>query len=173
MMIGSTKTLQEAKKELREGWEKGIECPCCTQLVRLWKHKLNSAIARTLISMYNISKGRNDEWVHIMNEIHITTMYGIAEFWGVIEPKDHQKFEDDKRASGMWRLTEKGKKFVEGKILIPKYLFIFNNKVRRTSEETTSIKGCLGNKFSYSELMDRDFDESKAVVETVQQQTLL
>jgi hypothetical protein len=157
------KTLEEAKSECRMGWEKGLNCPCCTQYVKLWKHSINSAIAMLLIYMYHTKR----EWVHIMKETKFTTMYGIAQFWGVIIQKTKTP-EDDKRASGFWKLTDLGVDFVTGKISIPRYLYLYNDKVIRISEEKCTIKSCLTKKFSYSELMGYDFDESSVPYQPTQ-----
>lgn len=142
-------TLEEAKQFLRNNWEKGVECPCCTQHVRLWKHSINSAIARTLIAMY---RKNGTDWVHIMKDIHLTTMYGIAEFWELIVPKTEN--DEDKKSSGYWKLTERGRQFVTAQIIIPRYKWVFENKVRRTSTDYVGIGDCLGKKFNYRELME-------------------
>lgn len=42
-------TIEEAKQLLKDNWEKGIECPCCTQFVKLYKRPLYSAQAYSLI----------------------------------------------------------------------------------------------------------------------------
>lgn len=146
-------TIEEAKEHLRANWEKGVQCPCCGQLVRRWKHSLNTSLARTLIEMHKIRVKENREFVHIMREIHLTTMYGILAYWKLIEPREHFITDDHKKASGEWRLTEKGTDFVQMGVLLPKYVYIFNDKIDGFSEEQTNIKGCLGKKFNYEELI--------------------
>lgn len=39
MKIPQFETLEEAKQFLRENWEEGADCPCCTQKVKLWKNR--------------------------------------------------------------------------------------------------------------------------------------
>lgn len=142
-------TIAEAKKFLRDNFEKGVDCPACGQLVRRWKHSLNSSIARTLIQMYN--KGG---YVHIMNEIHLTTMYAIAAYWGLIEAKEHNITDDNKKASGEWKLTPKGEAFVENRITIAKYCYVFDHMVDGFSKEQVDIEQSLGKKFDYKELIN-------------------
>lgn len=143
-------TILEGKEYLRDNWSEGVHCPCCKQYVRLWKHCINSAITRTLIDMQRRHK-KGQEWIHIMHDIGITTMYGIAEFWDLIEP--HPKCEDGKRASGMWRLTSKGISFVDGFSDIPRYAYVFNNKVYDFSRDRIWVEESLGKKFNYQELL--------------------
>ena len=80
-------------------------------------------------------------------------MYSLMRFWNLIEPAEHKDFEDDKKASGFWRVTQKGIFFVTAKIQIPKYVYLFNNQKYSESWDTIDIKDALGKKFSYTELM--------------------
>ena len=144
-------TLSQARELLRQNWETGLDCPCCKQRVQLYRHKVNSQITKCLIDMYHIDR----EWVHILHELKPTNrMYSLARFWGLIEAKGDEPH-NNSMSSGFWRLTDKGKKFVLGECLIPKYAYIFNDKVYRLSEEMVSVESCLGSKFSYPELMGR------------------
>lgn len=152
-------TIEEAKIYLRENWNKGCDCPVCTQFVRLWKQKINSQIAKCLISLYLISKSDNKRWVHILREIKPSNrMYSLARWWGLIEAKEYHG-EDDKKSSGYWCLTIKGINFVENKIKIPKYALLFNNHFYKFSGEDVDISDALGQKFSYRELMGSYYKE--------------
>lgn len=53
----------------------------------------------------------------------------------------------------MWKLSESGKNFVRHGLLVPRYVYIYNGKVTRKSEELTDIVAALGDKFDYSQLM--------------------
>ena len=46
------KSLKEVKKDLKDAYEDGCICPCCHQHVQLYKRKLNSGMAITLLRMY-------------------------------------------------------------------------------------------------------------------------
>lgn len=143
-------TLSEARKYLRENWEKGVLCPCCTQRVQLYRHKVNAQITKCLIQMYRLN---GDDWVHVLQDLKPSNrMYSLARFWGLIEPKGDTP-EDDKKSSGYWRLTSKGVSFVLGQITIPKYAYIFNDKVYRFSPDQVTIREALTSKFSYHELL--------------------
>lgn len=151
MVSNDFTTVREVKEFLSANANGGCLCPCCHQLVRVWKHSINSSLARTLIRMYAIG-GVQRDYVHIMRDIHLSTMYGILRYWGLIEPKDESAL-DDKKASGMWKLTETGASFVKRQTTVPKHILVYNDQVYKRSPDTVSIVECLGKKFSYAELM--------------------
>lgn len=153
-------TLEEAKQFLRENWEKGAPCPCCTQYVKQYKRKLNSGMAYVLIAIYNIDKTLEDDHYFEMAKVlvskgigGINLEYAKLAYWGLTEA---QPGNDDptKRTSGMWRITDRGRRFVEGKIAIPKHVKTFNSKFYGYSDETITIREALGEKFDYEELMN-------------------
>ncbi len=141
-----------------------ILCPCCHQDVKLYKRKLNSGMIRGLIELYKIQnkpEGFSDEWVHVANEFtqrkfnYANAEFSKLKFWGFIEEKPN-KFHFDKRTSGYWRITEKGKDFLHSKITVPRHILIYNSKQFPTDEimEPTDVIRALGDKFNYTELMN-------------------
>jgi len=173
-------TIKEAKAFLRENFEKGCKCPCCDSSVRLYKRKLNSGMALFLIGLYklymnnrgyepvgvsslSIKRGepifppekfyQNKEVFEIMN-IKVTSLdYSVLKHFGLIESR---VAENGKKDSGYWKLTGAGKDFiyyVGTPPTVPKHVFLYNNKRQGFSDETTTIKEALGDKFDYSELM--------------------
>jgi len=106
-------TIKQAKKYLRENWLEGVSCPCCSQFVKLWRHKVNSQIAKCLIQVYRISEREGREWVHILNEIKPSNrMYSLARHWELLKAKEFKK-DEDKKSNGFWKITPKGKEFVK------------------------------------------------------------
>lgn len=59
---------------------------------------------------------------------------------------------------GYYSITPKGQFFVGGQICVPRYCFIFNNECYGFSDERTDINHALGDRFSYKELMGREFE---------------
>ena len=60
-------TMEEAKQLLKDNWEKGIDCPCCTQFVKLYKRPLYSAQAYSLIRLYKLCQ--DDYTYHHISKI--------------------------------------------------------------------------------------------------------
>jgi len=146
-------TIKQAKEYLRENFEKGVECPCCGQHVKLYKRKLNSTMARCLIKMTRLQNGYN----HVRDIVKGISDTGTNDFsklkyWGLIEEMDNNN--DNKKTSGYWKLTKKGYLFAKNEIKLPKYAKIYNTKLVGFSKEYTTILDSLGEKFSYLELMN-------------------
>lgn len=149
VILDSMQTIKEAKQHLRENWVKGVNCACCGQFVKRYSYKLNVSIAVTLIEMYNLKK----EWVHVNTEISPTSggYFSLAQHWKLIYQKPLEG--EDKKGSGYWALTDKGRDFVLNRIIVPTHVHMFDGRVLGFAEEHTSIVEALGKKFSYSELM--------------------
>lgn len=135
---------------LQSGGE--ARCPCCERFAKTYKRKLYSTMAYQLIKLRKLSK--EDSWVHISQ---ISTRVGPGDFtklryWGLVISKPN---EDDptKKESGYWKITEKGRLFVEDKLSIKKYAVILFDDVINYSGSEITIKECLGSKFNYEELM--------------------
>jgi hypothetical protein len=144
-------TLKEAKAFLNSNYEKGTQCPCCNQLVKLYKRKLNSGMARTLIELYNCG----DRFIHVKNhlreqQLNNTHDFTLLRYWGLITAPD---VESTGQASGLWKITEKGQKFCRGEIVVNRHVLIVVNRHLGFSDEKTTIQDSLGSRFKYNELM--------------------
>ena len=71
------------------------------------------------------------------------------QWWGLIEPT----MTDDGIRSGWWHITEKGRKFVEGKVSVPKWAYVYDGNLLEVSGEEVFITECLGKRFDFIELM--------------------
>lgn len=58
-------TLQDAKQYIAENIDKGVACPCCDQLAKMYARKLNTGMAYSLIKVARAYP--NGEWVHVEN----------------------------------------------------------------------------------------------------------
>jgi hypothetical protein len=148
-------TLEEARNWLLKNKQVGAICPCCAQLVKVYKRKLNASMAVELISLYKLNKRAPDAFFHHKKFIDNWTRGGdFAKllYWDLIQeqPKDP---EQDKRTSGTYRITQRGIAFVERLIVIPTHCYVCTGQPLGFSEEQGDIVACLDSKFSYSELM--------------------
>ena len=147
-------TLKEAKQFLRENWQKGVDCPCCTQFVKLYNRKLNSGMAITLIRMHQHDRNK---WINVKDflrehKFHNNHDWTLLRHWGLIEERVGKPM-DGSKSLGEWRMTYKGNQFILNRIRVPKRILLYNNKFRGFDDETTNITEALGNKFDYDELM--------------------
>lgn len=144
-------TLQEARSWLRDQLDTGQHCPCCTQLAKVYRRKINSGMAVALIAMYRHAGG---EWFRMPEIAHRWQSRSEAQlaYWGLIE-ESTEKREDGGRA-GWWRITPQGLRFVTDDELLPKYARIYDGRCLGFAGEPLGIRDALGTVFSYRELMD-------------------
>jgi hypothetical protein len=148
-------SIKEAKEYLRENYKKGCKCPCCDQVVRLYKRKLNSGMAITLIQMHKHS----NNFFHVKDMLrekglHNGHDWSLLKYWGLIQELDVLPG-STKKSSGQYRVTEKGVDFVYGRINLPKHILIYNKRFQGFSDEETTIKESLGDDFNYYELLNQ------------------
>lgn len=150
-------TLEEARaqyqKSLASG--KGSTCPCCDQLGKIYKRRLNSGMAAVLIRIHLATLKHKKKWISI-EEIFGSKKqdkrdWPLLQHWGLIEPQTVRT--QTENARGFWRITSKGIQFARNNITVPTYHHIYDGKVVRTSTERADIKKALGTRFDYAKLM--------------------
>lgn len=148
--------LSKVKTYLRAEFDKGCECPACGQFVRQYRRRIGSPQCRGLILLYSIHTKRETEWVHIreiVKEVNVHGDFAKMVYWNLIEEKPNT--DKDKKSSGLWKITDLGKKFVKNEIKIPSHALVYNGKCNGMSETQTDIIESLGKTFNYNELMGR------------------
>lgn len=136
----------------------GHHCETCGQFVRLYKRKILAQEAYRLIRLYKISKhilGR--EYFHVSEFYKVAAVTGSGDFaklryWGLI--KEQLNDDETKRTSGCWKITEKGRLFVEGKLSVNKYALVFDSAFFGFDGEQVGILTCLKKEFNYNDLMN-------------------
>ncbi len=149
-LVGAQKLVQAV---LVPGVE-GIDCPCCRQRVQLYRRKLNSKMAHWLIMLTRAFLSNGRKWVSVKDYPLKDTRggdYAKLLHWGLIESRPNKN--KKKRTSGYWRPTRKGVAFAKARIQVPSHLYVFNNTVYATADETITIQDALGTEFDYRELV--------------------
>jgi hypothetical protein len=142
-------TLKEAQDILRTLLDEGHKCPCCTQMAKIYRRKVNSTMARTLITMYRA--GADAKYVHTPSLPGDTHEASQLAWWG-LAIEERVRRPDGGRA-GWWHLTSAGVGFVEGRTTVPKYARIYDSRCLGLDGEHVDIRAALGDKFNYDELM--------------------
>ena len=148
-------SIKEAKEYLRDNYKKGCKCPCCDQVVKLYKRKLNSGMATTLIQIHKHSKN----FFHVKDMLrekgfHNGHDWSLLKYWGLIQELDALPG-STKKSSGQYRVTSKGEEFIYGRAKLPKHILIYNKRFQGFSDEETTIKESLGDDFNYYELLNQ------------------
>lgn len=126
-----------------------LECPLCSQTVKLYKRTIHGKMVEFLVRLYHVSNTNNNGWVNV-EELYgpgLSGDYAKLKFWDLIEPHDVRTIE--RNASGHWRITKKGKAWVEGSITLPKYAYVFNNQCFGLNGPQMTIQQCYGKPFDY------------------------
>lgn len=153
-------TIEEAKQQLRDNWEQGLDCPCCGQFVKLYNRKLHTVMALMLIKLYKLGEGYH----HIRDFIVTptgTNDFSKLRYWGLVAEMPKDESDSSKRTSGFWAVTTKGTDFVHGKQSVPSHVQLFNSKKYGFTGDQITIREALGNEFNYQELMATDDPQSK------------
>jgi hypothetical protein len=129
--------------------------------VKLYKRPINGTMALALVLIYQHFKlNPHHTWLHVAAFLvkvkRDSTIAGgdvvKLRYWGLLERAKGERSDGSDRV-GRYRITEIGKQFVEGKIAVPKYIYLYNQRLFRLSEEMTTVQQALGSKFNYGELM--------------------
>lgn len=165
--------IKELKENLFANYHEGDHCPICGHYVKLYKRKLTSSMAHGLVLIYRYFMFHpGEEWVHIENLFKnisgIPSVFhdtAVLRHWGLLEKKEGER-DDGNPDVGYYRITEKGKQFVNNEITVSKYVLLYNNEVKGFDDETQiSIKNAFGNKFNYNELMTGEIKGLQDVLE--------
>ena len=112
---------------------RAVKCPCCEKIYnQLYRRRIYGAMVQGLIRLMHGANGG----------IHHSSVGDFAklEHWGLVSHDEDM---------GKYRITPAGIEFAMGKSRVPKYVYLRNNVLVGTSEETVDIK----------EAMDRHVDK--------------
>ena len=159
--------LESAKKWVQENLRQGVQCPCCGKLAKVYKRKLNATMAYALVRIYMYFKANPSEpWLHVPEFLvrvkGDSTIAGgdVAKlrYWGLLDAKSdlsRDQLPDGAERMGYYRLTDLGKRFVEGNIAVPRCVYLYNQLLLRTSDDLATIREALGSRYNYDKLLNR------------------
>lgn len=144
-------------------------CPTCGRWNQVYHRPLNAAMCRQLILLWHAARSpaiiAAGGWVHV-KEVVLDGTSGPGDFsklkhWALIEPKEHR--EDDTKASGYWRITGAGVKFLTGQIALEETAKLLNDQlVGYAGKKLTIAKALKRGGFNYLQLMGDDHVADKS-----------
>lgn len=144
-----SESIQAGRDWLRKNLEKGAKCPLCGQHAKLYRRKVNTGMAVSLIKMYRINK---TGWVHVPTSVGAKSREeGKLRYWNLVEEQPGKGLHGGR--AGYWRVTEFGEQFLRGQAQIPLYAIIYNGKVLNHEGKLIGIRDALGTGFNYDDLM--------------------
>jgi hypothetical protein len=144
-------TLAQARIWLREHLDEGTYCPCCGQWAKIYRWSLYGTAARLLMRFYRA--GGTGAFVEskAVKGISQGSASHLA-FWQLVEHEPDRRPDGGK--SGWWRVTTQGEAFLQGRLLIPKYAYVYDGNVLRHDGDPTSVYNVLGEQFDWREHME-------------------
>lgn len=148
---------QEIDRLLRDRKDTGgTSCRACEARVSEYRRHVHSTVAFCLIYAF---RHHGLDWFKLEAEIRHggedirTEDFPKCRWWDLVEkkPKDPDA---EGNTSGIYRLTEKGAAFVRREVRIFWTCVEFRSKPIRFEGEMVDIDSCLGDKWSWSELME-------------------
>lgn len=143
----------KALSEQRPGH--AVACALCGAEHRIYRRKLNTGMAETLVKMYRLGGGAAAGWVNVVQLFPNTSQRGgewaQVRHWGLALPRDVRNV--GQNSPGDWRLSPLGVAFVENRMQVPMYIETRGGELLGKSVETVSIMGALGTKFDYAALL--------------------
>lgn len=114
----------------------GISCPCCEQFAKVYRRSITLTEVKVLARLFNAARKADSSaptsvWVKIGAGGTVHTRggdYAKARYWGLLEEREGKRADGSKRA-GYWRITELGIEFLLGAARLPRYVWIYNNRL--------------------------------------------
>lgn len=136
--------------EIRREGKAGVLCPCCDQLAKVYKRRIYKTVARQFLTFAKAALAGG--WVDVRSIAMRGGDFAKLAYWGLIEERQKDPDDKDRRTSGWWRLTEKGRQFAENATTVPTFAHVYNGRVVRFSGPPASIVSALGSTFVYADL---------------------
>jgi hypothetical protein len=151
-------TLEAARAWLaRVIWQKGgAICPCCDRFDSVFDRSVNLSAVKVLARLYWWTNRHGDGFHHYRDFIKGQTGRDFAAFCiplNLIERRPLDPKNKKQKTSGMYRITDRGRAFVESKVAISARVQLYHNEPVGFSDEHQYINEFWPD-FDYAELMD-------------------
>lgn len=128
----------------------------CDRFGIVYRINLNATMAKSLIWLSK-QNGDRDGWVDVPitapREVLRSNQLPTTKHWGLVERRPNT---DPKvKHSGMWRITDKGRQFVNNNLRVPKKVYVYNDVVEAWTPEDVCIEDCFTERFDYQDAMRR------------------
>jgi hypothetical protein len=154
-----SKTLDQAREEFfdKAVTTKGGTCECCERWGKVHKRPFNSGMALGIIWLVYTYR-QTSAWINVPTTAPRAVVknreFDKLELWQLAVRKAN--VDKTKRDSGLWAPTQLGCDFVDEKATVKSHVWLYNSRRMppfKFSDDPRTIRGALGNKFDYQELM--------------------
>jgi len=140
---------------------KGCTCPTCNRFAKVYDRKFNSSMARALIWFYRYWQQYGDTWIHVPTTapkwLVASREFGKLQRYDLIARRegftDAAVKKRKKKDPGIYRITERGRKFVLGAWQAKQRCISYYKEKPRFVGDLITIEEALGKHYHYGELM--------------------
>lgn len=148
-------TLRDAQIAWRHMRENdGGYCPCCDRWGKDYRRGINHTMAASIVWLSYMTEPGGD-FIDVPKRapryVLASNQLSTMQWWGLCERRAVEEG-DDRKHSGMWRVTELGARWAANRTTVPKYVWTYNKTVLRTEGPEVRVNECVEN-FSYDEVM--------------------
>jgi hypothetical protein len=154
-------TLAEARQIFFSELASGTTCLCCDRKAAIRPRQPYKGQMIALLKAAEFFRNNpTEKWLHFKNYMlqfkKDAARVQELRHWGLIERKPGEK-EDGNPRNGMYRVTDEGMAFVEGRRSVPRYAYIYNDAPVGFSDgkyaptEFVDVYRALGKNFNYKE----------------------
>lgn len=155
-LFDDRKTPHEKFMEDLHSGEK-LRCPTCNKWCQIYGLTLTRSMVKCLLRLDQLC--RINTWVHY-EEFNYKGTYGKLKHWMLIEQGEPEPDDDSKKQSGYWRITEAGKKYLNGELLVTKTYKIYDDEiVGIVDPELVNVNHAWKETFHYGEYMNMDINQ--------------
>lgn len=150
-------TLDHARAEFAARVADGTRCVLCGRHGKIYRRQVNSGQARKLIVAF---RRFGADWFSMPELVRDLGLPGRDEaalnYFGLIESSLGRRPDGGKL--GLWRVTFKGRRYVERALAIPRYALVYNGEVLGFDGQERMIDAALGQAFDWDVLMGNKAD---------------
>jgi len=142
-----SEVLEDFNRRVFDEGEK-VFCPCCGYPGVVYTITFDCAKGRSLYKLDWLG-GYVGNWVRISalsdgeKQKLNSWNYAKMRFWKVIEKPPGWR----KKDGNVWRVTDKGRAFLRGGLLLWRHVYVYHNELHSVSRERTSIQLAMGTEF--------------------------
>ncbi len=149
------------EQEFRDRLEDGVDCALCGRHAKIYAKPLYAAMGRALLHVYRyFQRPDAEEWVHMGQllgtkpEAHSYAGGDPSKLvlWGLLEARPGERPDGSHRV-GFYRLTQLGRDFVEGRVMVHRRVRTYAGKVLGFAGPQVTLSDVLGEAFSLTELV--------------------
>ena len=124
--------------------------------MNVYKRSLRKGLVEALVKLDQRGQSRSSE---LDLPIGINADFSKMRFWGLIYKPTGDR--------NVWDITGKGKRFLDGLIKIPKYVYIYNNSVEKYSSEMILSSDVMPEIVDKESVLEESIPKNKFNVEDV------